>query len=482
MSKLILPTRPGAIIGYTKRGLPIRVIAGGDGTTPNPYLTRKREQAAKLKASIDGMQTRAAEADPPRDLTEDELKLITEQSAQYRSIVDEIESLTDVELRSQKVTKLAARVAGGGDAGGDDAGKPRDTSGAQAKDRDPGHYRSVEDGGQRSFFADLYRAKGGDREAERFLTEHTRALRDQKDRAALTGDNAGVIPPIWMGELWDEGLRQGRAAANAVRRIPITSSAPLSLPRQDNLLTLQEDISESSETEFGSPDYESSVVTVTPRPTSGKQDFSRELLDASNPVVDGLILEDLVGANNDRVEARVVAAILGAGPAALVAAAGVEATDNLHIHKVGLRAQVAVRRNRKRARANAYVMSISRWGAVLETTDTTGRPLVPEQTIGQAVNVAGVGSVMSDGIWRGLPIIATEAAEPDAITDPLEDTLAALRLQDILLFESGIQRFTFEEPKGPEKIIVAVWTYSATHVRYGGAGVQTVDVEVSPSV
>src|SRR5690606_986117 len=140
---------------------------------------------------------------------------------------------------------------------------------------------------------------------------------------------------------------------------------------------------------------------------------------------------------------------------------------------VALRAQVAVRRARKRARANAYVMSISRWGSVLEMEDTQGRPLVPQQTVGQAVNVAGVGSVMSDGIWRGLPIIATEAAEPESISPPLEDEFAALHLQDVLLFESGIQRFTFEEPRGPEKIIVAIWAYSAVHVRYGGAGVQT---------
>lgn len=438
----------------------------------NPYLKRRRDQAAAIKASIDGLQTRAAEED--RDLTEEELRSIKDQGEQYKTLVDEIEMLTEQEDRSRKVSDLAASLERDGGTG------ERTTSNAEAKDRDPGHYRSVEEGGQRSFFADLYRSQSGDRDAERHLTEHTRAMRAQQDRAAVTGDNAGVIPPIWMGDLWDEGLRQGRAAANAVRRIPVTGPAPMSLPKQDNLLTTV-DVSESDSTADGSPEWESSVTTVTPRATAGKQSFSRHLLDASSPVVDGLILDDLVGDYNDKVEGKVVTAILGAGPAALVADATAQATDALHIHKVGLRAQVAVRRNRKRARANAYVMSISRWGSVLETTDTTGRPLVPEQTVGQAVNVAGVGSVMSDGIWRGLPIIATEAAEPDSVADPLEDEFAALHLQDVLLFESGIQRFTFEQPKGPEKIIVAVWAYSVVHVRYGGAGVQTVEVQESPN-
>jgi hypothetical protein len=146
----------------------------------NPYLTRKREQAKAIKDTIDGLQTRAAEEN--RDLTEEELRSIDEQSTTYKAMVAEIESLTDVETRSRKVSELAASLEDGG-------AEERTTSNAEAKDRDPGHYRSAEKGGTRSFFGDLYRAKMGDREADRFLVEHNQAMRAQSDRSSVTGDS-----------------------------------------------------------------------------------------------------------------------------------------------------------------------------------------------------------------------------------------------------------------------------------------------------
>src|SRR5690606_40376967 len=66
-----------------------------------------------------------------------------------------------------------------------------------------------------------------------------------------------------------------------------------------------------------------------------------------------------------------------------------------------------------------WVMSVGRYGEFLNLTDTTGRPLVPDGS-GGPMNVLGIGSVNVDGIYRNLPIIATEGVDVD-------DEFAAVR-------------------------------------------------------
>lgn len=85
------------------------------------YLQRKREQAEQVRSAITALQDKATEED--RDLTADELAEIETRSAEYKTMTDEVEKLTDVEARSQAVANLAASVYGGG-AGQDDSLRP----------------------------------------------------------------------------------------------------------------------------------------------------------------------------------------------------------------------------------------------------------------------------------------------------------------------------------------------------------------------
>lgn len=416
----------------------------------NPYLTRKREQFAALTTTIKGLQSKAVEE--KRDLTADELRSITEQGEQAKTIAAEIEQLTDLETRSMAVDEMAAKVAGGSEPG---------TSTTTAVDRDPGHYRSVEQGGQHSFFADIVRSKRGDEDSLRRLTEHTRALEP-------TAEGTGLRPPKWMTEEFAELARQGRRVADAVRKLPISDNRPITLPKQTAGTDSQVlEMSSEADTTNWTDAYDTDVDTLTPRTTSGGQEFRRELFDSSSPAIDALVYGDLLAAYNAKVEAKVCLAIFNAGPAALTY--DNEAGDTTivdHAFNVALTAGLNVRQNRKLP-ATGLVMGIDTYGLFLGAKDTTGRPVMPPPAPGAAVNVFGVGSINVDGIVHTLPVIAT-----DGIATADAGQFAAARLSDVLLAESPVLRFYDELSKGPEVIRLAVWGYTGTLVRYSTTAVQ----------
>src|SRR5690554_6351403 len=448
----------------------------------NLYLKSLRDKYENLRSAIQGLQDRAAEEN--RDLAPEELRSVQEMSEQATQLHKQIESLTEVEVRNAKVAALQAKLAlaqaEANDAtaathdGGDDdentdqtrstkLGTPR----AYAKDRDPGHYTRTS---KNSFFADIYRAKEyGDEEAQRRLTEHMRCL-DMKR------DGRGVVPPRWLTEEFAVVDRVGRTLANAVRNFPLGGvPRPLTLPKQtagtDAVVT--EHASENAEIEDDDA-WDSSTDEVTPKPTAGAQNVSRQMLDMSSPAIDQLIYSDLIGAYNDKVEKKVADAIMALGtPLQAIEGSGVEVTDPQHFAKVAVRAAVAVRQARKRP-PNLWVMSVGRYGEFLNLSDTTGRPLVPDGS-GGPMNVLGIGSVNVDGIYRNLPIIATEGVDVD-------DEFAAVRSSDVILFESNMLRFRYEQPQGPQTIKLGIWAYTAVLVRYGAAPVKRVAVtEESPS-
>src|SRR5262245_7251826 len=105
------------------------------------------------------MQQRAVEA--KRDLTEDELRSVKEQSAKAQGLFTQIQDLTEIELRNSKVSQMAAQVQAaitGSDGSGPNiepdiglranSGATGTTKlgGATTQARDPGHYRSVKAG------------------------------------------------------------------------------------------------------------------------------------------------------------------------------------------------------------------------------------------------------------------------------------------------------------------------------------------------
>lgn len=437
----------------------------------NVYLTTKRAEYDSLSESIRSLQATAAEA--KRGLTEDELRSITEMKATGDKMFAEIELLSEQELRSAGVRDMNARVAAAihGSDGSGNQGNPgtnddqvRKVGGATATDRDPGHYRSVKEGGTRSFFADLYRARErGDEQAARRLAEHSRALD--------TGtEGVGIVAPKWLIDEFAELARQGRVLANLVRNVPLGNDPrPLTLPKQTAGADT-EVVEQAAENDPVEDDdaWDSDVDTVTPKPTAGIQIVSRQMLDMASPSIDQLIYGDLIAAYNLKVEKKVGAAVIAVGTA-LPAIEGNEVTEQSHYNRVAVKAAIAVR-NARKLPANILAMSVNRWGDFIDLRDTTGRPLVTGagESPSNVIGGADVGS-LDGGRFRGLSLAPTDGIA-------LDDRFAAVRGQDVLLFESSMMRFRYEQPLGPESIKMGIWAYTAVLIRYGTASVKRVEI------
>lgn len=426
----------------------------------NPYLKNLREQYEGLKSGIEGLQNRAAEAN--RDLTEDELRSVTEQGAKAKAIADQIADLTDIEVRNRKVDEMALAVTP------DEKDQTRSSS-TTTRDRDPGHYRSESEGGTRSFFADLVRAREGDNESAQRLTEHSRAL-------SVSSAGTGIVPPKWLSSEYADLARQGRRVADAVRRIGLGKDPrPMSLPKQVGGASVATQSAENAATTWNDA-FNTGIDTMTPSAVVGGQKVSRQLLDSSSPAIDALIYGDLMAAYNSSVEARVVAAMVASAGTATAAYATeaawttaiTQASGNVPVLKDLLKAAVAVRVARKEP-ADIMVASVARYGDFLGLTDSSGRPLIPLESNGP-MNVFGTGSVAVDGRILGLGVLAS-----DGITQYPESILVA-RASDTLLFESDTMRFRYDEPDGPETVRLGVWGYVGVLVRYAGASVKRLQI------
>jgi HK97 family phage major capsid protein len=439
----------------------------------NAYLDNLNDRYAQLKASIDGLQTRAV--DEQRDLSEDELRSIKEMGDQGKLLATQIEDLTDIETRQAKVAQMAAELlttTGEGKAGqGGGAGDPQtrgtvQLGGATTRDRDPGHYTR---GSANSFFGDLYRSRVfSDELSARRLIEHTRAL-------DTTGEGVGVVPPKWLTEEFETLARQGRMLASGVRNIPLGDDPrPMTLPKQttgtDAVLAEQ---TNENDPVPGTDAWDSDVDVVSPKPTTGKQIVSRQMLDMSSPAIDQLIYGDLIAVYNDKVETKVCSTLLTAAGAAEVTFA-LDATNFVQPGATDSVVDLAIAvRGARKLPATLLAMRTRRWGKFKKLKDTTGRPIIPSGSAGP-VNVVGVGSVQADGIIEDLPVIVTDGLG----TSAYPESFIALRASDTILFESNLLRFRFEEQAGPESIVLGIWGYTAVIVRQtpGAVGTQSKSV------
>lgn len=451
--------------------------------TGNPYLTARQERYTKLLGDTRELQLRAAKEQ--RDLTDDELSTIKTNAQTLSALGDEITELSNLETRSLAVANLSAALGTIGQPAADDKGTDVPTIGADGKqlraagtddkgekltgnaatqDRDPGHYRSVREGGQHSFFSDMAKAKeegtsspSGVRLAD--WGKHTRALSN-----ATAG--VGLVPPKWLTEEYEKIPRQIRAVAEKVRRIDLGDDPrPMTLPKQtagtDAVVAEQ---AAENDPVLDTDAYDSDVETVTPKPTSGAQKVSRQMIDMDNPAIDSLIYSDLMSVYDFKVELKVCAAMIAAAGAAVVTLAneGVFQDQEGGAIDAVIDTSIEVWANQF-APADLVFGDIRRFGKFRKLKDLQGRPIVP-MTRYSLQNAAGQVITQQSAEVEGLDLVGTAGAGT-GLTYPQKVVVA--RAADTLFFESAVMRFRYEEPDGPETIKLGVWGYTAVLVRQG---------------
>lgn len=429
--------------------------------TANPYLTALRSKYAAIDSTVRAMQTRAVEEN--RDLTEEETRSIASQVEAGEKLYKEIELLTEQENRSAAVAGMAAKIAG--DAA---ANAPQSRGlGAKTQARDPGHYRSAEDGGQRSFFSDLARVSVlQDDEAKARLDEHAKYM-----RAQTTAGIAGVVPPKWLSDLYTEMAQQGRALADAVANYTITDARPFSLPGQTATTTVANQAAENDPIVAGD-DYDAATVTVTPTTVVGKEAVSRQLVDASTPAIDQILLADLTRAYNAEIERRLGVAIRAVGTPLTTELAGFQDIAGADFgHDLAINAGMAVRKGLKNLRPTFFALDIDLFGEYLKLKDADGRPVVVSSQV--AVNSIGEAGLTDDGRIAGIRNVVSDGMEPPS---PNEANMAGAMVHgpSVILFESPGMRFKYEEQMGPETIVMGIWRYAAIAVRNGSLAVKNI--------
>jgi len=437
----------------------------------NPYLANLRTQYGSLKSSIEGLQSRAAEA--KRDLTPEELRSVIEMGEKAKGIYGQIEDLSEIELRNASVAAMNAKVAaamnGGepegntddGDAGDGNgtASQIRSLGGARTQDRDPGLYTR---GGQHSFVADQFRsAKMGDTEAAARLQRHTNALRDNQHLrdvlgAGATTFGAGLVPPVWLAEQFAPILHRKLRLASMLRQVPWAGPFAWSIPVASTAAKTST-VAEGVNTTETDPTY--NILTVTPKAIMGYSEISRQLLEASNPTVDSVVWGDMMGDFYDNAELEVIAALNAqAGVNAVTVSAGVLTTTDIALQRAGLLDGIAAISDAPAGDADIFVGRTSRWTTYLKFADTTGRPLIlaqsygPQNAIGEGGATQGFRSVVQGTLENLL-----------AVTSPTvgASTGFIVNSQEHLFSISPPMQFQFEQPAGPALVRVGVWGYEA---------------------
>lgn len=362
----------------------------------------------------------------------------------YRKLVDEASGLDAqiaalVELSEQKrsAAEVDTRILNLGSA-------PAGLTGHAVVTRDEMIYRAD---GQRSFFADTYRARQGNTEAREMLDRHMQAQR-ALTTATASADGGNVIPPQYLAQLFAPDPKFGAPVAASFPQYSLGSPVAFKLPRQTGAGAVANQSAENAAP--GSTDQDFDQITVTPVTKTGKNVFSRQLLDAANPAIDQIIAADLRGElleANDTLASATLLATSGAGT-------DTSADTAQALLQAVLRGIPAVYASRK-APADAVYMTPAAFGALAEAVASDGRPLINAYNPSNAFGVGTTADLVTQ--IGGLPVILA----PHLVDGSGTYKVIIAKRSDLGWFSSPVLQFRYEEKAGPESIEIGVWQYVA---------------------
>ena len=316
------------------------------------------------------------------------------------------------------------------------------------------------------FFRDVLHAQmDGDTDAAARLARHTIQMR----ATGTTTTGPGVVPPTWLFNEFAIIAHGARPWADTLRRVGIDSANPVNLGKQTTPGAAITATTEGSPAGDGS--FNASVITTNPVTYTGKVDVSRQLVDGSNPAIDGIVYADCMGAYNEAVENAVVAAfealVVSTGYGALITYPGTPAYANLPDALIDASASVIKRR---KAPPRVVFMSTGAWAFLTKQKDTQGRPLVTTGYHGP-MNAYGLGEATQYGHIAG-EVVGLQCIPSWAGVD---NHVYVIKADDAILLESSTFNFRYEEVMGPSLIRLGVWGYAAPVLGRYPSGIVKID-------
>jgi len=317
---------------------------------------------------------------------------------------------------------------------------------------EPAVYRF--DGTGPSLARDVFAARDrGDSEAVDRLTRFSAALAagDPAQDMALaavietdTPNSSAIIPPGYRPNLTITAVDRGRPlVSRAGVRVTLTDATPFTIPVVGDFEGVGTHVEGTAHVAEGTQTL--SERTVTPRSKSGAARVSREMVDASNPAIDRIIVAQMLRDFQRETEADLWAVI--------AAAAGAPTNDINTVME--LRAQLINFAAANNGQPADFVGASSTYFSTLASEVAgDGRPALPFVGPMNAVGTIRAG-------YTGASIDGTEIVNAYSV----DATEAVLVRADALLHGEGrLQTFRFDEVEGPGVIKFALWAYTADAV------------------
>jgi HK97 family phage major capsid protein len=393
-------------------------------------------------------------ADEDRDPTEHETGLLDGLRTQMEPLGSRLIELRDVDDRRFAAVRAMADAP-------DVPGADR-LPVVQVRSEPDIYRRDGGNGAERtSFFRDLLHAQlDHDRDAGGRLERHSMQLR----AAGTTTTGAGVVPPNWLFEEFAIIAHGARPWADTLRRVGITDANPVNIGIQQAPGAVV-GVQSPENTVPADGNFNATLLTTSPKTYTGKVDVSRQLVDGSNPAVDGIIYADVMGAYNEQIESAVVTAFEGAASYAATIVYPGTAPVYTQLIDCFIDAGASVRKHRK-APPRVVLCSEGAWAFISKEKDSQGRPLVTTGSHGP-MNAYGLGDAVTYGQIAGEVVGLSVVPSWAQVTD---NHIFVAKVDDCLLLESSTFNFRYEEVLGPESIRLGVWGYAAPVVgRYAMA-------------
>ena len=335
------------------------------------------------------------------------------------------------------------------------AAPPLVTAGAALHvDSEPSTYTF--DGTGPSLVVDAYNARmHADSDAHERLARYNAELVDGNPSSVLAlaavavrttdGPDSFIGPTTYRPDLLRESIDLGRPLFSRLNPIRLTNAQPFTLPKVGKFTGVGDHVEGTAHVAEGT--LTGSDDTVTPKAVSGAYRLSRELIDASNPALDRVALREMVRDYRRHSEAKVAAALLAATP---------DATAYNVTTVMAVRELLEDFPGEDELPADFLVAGKTFRKTLLADVDGSGRPHLAyygsTNAVGTVTRRAGQTSYDIDGapLVRAGSLVATDAF--------------AVEADAVLVGESPVQTFRFDEVEGPGVVKLALWAYVAAAV------------------
>lgn len=244
--------------------------------------------------------------------------------------------------------------------------------------------------------------------------------------------NQGYRPDLLIS-----AIDKGRPMVSRLGTVPLTDATPFRLPAEGDYTGVGNHTEGTAHVTEG--DMTAGEVLFTPTAISGAYRLSRELIEASNPALDVIALRAMLRDYRGAAETKVAAALLAA-----------DATATFSVNTVlKLRQELNNFYDVKDEPATFVVAATSYYNTLLADVDSTGRPMLPSINPVNAVGDASPG-------YTGAHVDGVEIVKSNKIT--VNDAFIVNK-NDILIGESPVRTFRFDEVEGPGIVKLALWAY-----------------------